>query len=762
MDGEELVDDNKVRAILAHLPHFTALIGRDRRYRWSNRIDPPLTPEQLLAMRVDDTVSEASYDALVGAIEKAFESGVAQTVEALGHGWGERGAYYETTVAPLPNADGVIDEVVLISNNVTDRVQALEELKASEERFRVVVEAFPETILIVDETLSVRYANHVGDLEDDEEAKARLAHVLTSSILDLTAPADREKAEASIRATLETGQPTSYTARGVPDDGEHLFRADVGPFVDDVDGKRQAIIVVRDETERLVAERRMQLAEERLNFITRTGQIDLWEYDRADDQTTTTRDDVGSPAALTELMGPLSAESQQALRGALGALQGDTDRFTLELSTDEGPHATTWLTKAAIVERDEAGDWTKLRGTSVDITASRKVHEEQLALREQLKQSQKLEAIGQLAGGVAHDFNNLLQVIIGHLTLALDDQEAGSAAALELEAAQSAASKAAQLTRQLLTYARKQPHRPEVVSLASVVASHLSMLERILPESVHVRSPASTVQVSIEADPGQIGQVLMNLCVNARDAMPDGGILTIEAERVHLGADDHGVGASGAGPYVVLRVLDTGTGLSPEALERAEEPFFTTKRTGEGSGLGLSVVAGIVSQHGGSLHLRNREPHGATVEVFLPVVDKAPTLQVRRADAKASAKAEISHRVLLAEDEEMVRNVLVRTLGRAGFDVLVATNGPEAVAIGRSADPPIDIAVIDAVMPGMSGREVCEALLKGNPSLPVVFASGYSDSVLGSAFLEEHEIELIPKPFEGRVLVEAMKRALER
>jgi two-component system cell cycle sensor histidine kinase/response regulator CckA len=664
-------------------------------------------------------------------------------------------------------ADAIdVDEearAILAHDDVTDRVKALiEELKASEERFRALVEGFPETVLIVTDALEVTYINNVGGLPEDD-AHTRMQQIRGAQVRDITRPDDVDAAEAAIREAFETGRTTSYTARGISLWGDAVLHAKVAPLPGG-GAPRRAIIVVRDETERHVAEGRMRLAEERLNFITGSGQVELWEVDRSADVAGGRRVDGETTPSLEDAMGPLDEASREKVRRALQHLDhSGEERFSIELEiADPDAGRGTLLTTGAVVRRDDDGQWTLLRGTSVDITEHKRAHAEQLALREQLQQAQKLEAIGQLAGGVAHDFNNLLQVILGHLTLALDDQAPGSPAAMELEAAQGAANKAAQLTRQLLTYARKQPHRPEVVSLAAVISSNLSMLERILPESVHIQWPASKVDVNIEADAGQLGQVLMNLCVNARDAMPDGGVLTIDAEVVELDSAHPQAGAAGAGRYVVLRVLDTGKGLSDDVIERGAEPFFTTKRPGEGSGLGLSVVAGIVQQHGGTLRLSNREGQGARVEVTLPVVDASPTIKPAAGQGRSLTPTDEGRRVLLAEDEEMVRNVLVRTLGRAGFEVLVATNGPEAVAIGRAADPPIDIAVIDAVMPGLSGREVCEALLKTNPALPVVIASGYSDSVFGPAFLEEHEIELIPKPFEGRVLVEAMRRALDR
>jgi two-component system cell cycle sensor histidine kinase/response regulator CckA len=386
---------------------------------------------------------------------------------------------------------------------------------------------------------------------------------------------------------------------------------------------------------------------------------------------------------------------------------------------------------------------------------------EERSLEEQFRQAQKMEAVGQLAGGVAHDFNNLLTVISSYSEMLLDARPANDSDRADLEEIKHAASRAAGLTRQLLAFSRKQVMQPRVLDLNSEVIGGLEkMLRRLIGEDIELMTTLDKDLDLVRADPGQLEQVIVNLAVNARDAMPNGGRLVIETANAELGNEDAGrhFGAK-PGHYVMLAVSDTGTGMSRETMSRMFEPFFTTKEQGKGTGLGLATVHGIVKQSGGDIWVYSEPGEGTTFKVYLPRVDETV------AEAMVVSPKRYEHgggeTILLVEDEDALRSLARKILVSRGYTVLEARHGQEALSLCEGPEPAIDIVLTDAVMPGMSGRALAERLAALRPSARVLLMSGYTDDDMLRRGILDPRMAFLQKPFTPTALAQKVRETLD-
>ena len=359
--------------------------------------------------------------------------------------------------------------------------------------------------------------------------------------------------------------------------------------------------------------------------------------------------------------------------------------------------------------------------------------------------------------GNRHDFNNLLAVILNYALFVreeLDDQDAARA---DLDQIEAAAVRASELTRQLLAFARREVLKPQVLDLNLVITEIEQLLRRTIGEQVELVISLSPEAWLVEADPGKLEQVLVNLSVNARDAMPEGGTITIDTANVEIDAgypESHPDLA--AGSYVRLRVSDTGIGMESSVLEHVFEPFFTTKPQGEGTGLGLPMVFGIVTQAGGDIQLYSEPGIGTTCLVLLPTTTRPRTLAPTPDKPRALRGTET---VLVVEDEEALREVTRRILSRNGYTVLTSADGPDAVALVRSHAGPIDLLLTDVIMPNMPGKEVAQTIQEVLPGLPVLYMSGYAQPVLGSIL--DEDMALLEKPFSEKLLLAKVRGAIE-
>jgi two-component system, cell cycle sensor histidine kinase and response regulator CckA len=385
---------------------------------------------------------------------------------------------------------------------------------------------------------------------------------------------------------------------------------------------------------------------------------------------------------------------------------------------------------------------------------------ERKQLEQQLRQSQKMEAIGQLAGGVAHDFNNLLSVIIGYSEIVLDNKNLDTKTRTQCEEIKKAGDRAALLTRQLLAFSRQQVLAPKVLNLNNVVIEIEKMLRRLIGEDVELRTNLDRALGSVKADRGQIEQVIMNLVVNSRDAMPDGGKLTIETSNADVDNTDiyHRLPFR-PGPYVLLTVTDTGVGMDEDTKSRIFEPFFTTKGIGKGTGLGLSTVYGVVNQSGGHICVYSELGRWTVFKIYLPRVDEAA-----KPSRPIEPKPEVlpaTETVLLVEDEELVRTLTCSILEEAGYSVIEASNGALAIEIAQRHVGTIHLLLTDVVMPGMNGRVLAQKMAAVRPKMKVLYVSGYTGGSSVQGDLLDVGANLLPKPFSRSTLLRKLRETLD-
>lgn len=415
-----------------------------------------------------------------------------------------------------------------------------------------------------------------------------------------------------------------------------------------------------------------------------------------------------------------------------------------------------WIIDVGRTFYDADGTAVRAAGVSMDITAQRN-------LEEQFHQAQKMESIGNLAGGIAHDFNNLLTAILGYSNVLLDDDESGTlprdVARSFVEEIQKAGERAASLTSQLLAFSRRQIIQPTVLDINAVIGGLDRMLQRLIGEDIELRTHLSETLCPTRADAGQIEQVIMNLVVNARDAMPTGGKITIETDNLELDeAYSRQHIAVAPGGYVMLAVSDTGTGMSPEVQARIFEPFFTTKPKGRGTGLGLATIYGIVKQNAGDIGVESEPGKGTTFKVYLPRVDDVPVAVQQKATTVPRGRGES---VLLVEDDHRVRKLARELLLRNGYEVIEGADAEDALRIAAAFPKPIDLLLTDVVMPGMSGRVLAQRLAGDNPRLRVLYMSGYTDDAIVNHGVLTPDIAFLQKPFTPATFARAIRDVLD-
>jgi len=471
----------------------------------------------------------------------------------------------------------------------------------------------------------------------------------------------------------------------------------------------------------------------------------------------TTRQALEKPGAFWDVV-----YEDEALRGEL------RERVQADLASGD-PERMHWsdipITRKGLVVAYVSVHWVRMPDTDRmisivrDVTARRQAELERARMEEQFLAAQKMEAVGRLAGGVAHDFNNLLSVIMSYARFALDDLKESDPVQEDLHEISRAGERAAALTRQLLAFSRKQVLQPVVLSLNTVVKGLEKMLLRLLGEDVAWRAYLADDLALVLADPGQLEQVLMNLVINARDAMPQGGLITVETANTILDAD-HPALPFGLAPgrYVMLSVADTGVGMDEELREHIFEPFFTTKEKGKGTGLGLSTVYGIIQQSGGMVLVDSTLGSGTVFRIYLPAVEGARSDERRNLRTLPVSGHEV---VLVVEDDSAVRRLSERILRAAGFRVLSAASGGDALVVCEQEGDRIDLMLADVVMPRMSGPELARRVKAQWPHIKVLFMSGYTDDALGQHGVLGPEVAFISKPFTPVMLASKVRGVLD-
>jgi PAS domain S-box-containing protein len=642
--------------------------------------------------------------------------------------------------------------------DITERKRAAEGLRESEARNRAILESALDCIVTMD---------HAGLVVDWNPAAERTfgfmrADAIGKEMADLIIPTRfREQHRRGLAHYLTSGQGPVLGKRlelsAVRSDGSE-FPVELAINRIESEGLPMFTGYIRDITERKRAEQELSQSEERYRDLVENAHDIIYTHDLQGNYTSINKAGeliTGYPrqeALALNLTNTVAPEHQDRAREMLRRkLAGEkVTAYEMEIIAKDG-HRITVEANTKLVYHD--GVPVGVQGIARDVT-------ERKQLEEQLRQSQKMDAIGQLAGGVAHDFNNLLTAINGYSSLALQRIDDNHPLRGYLEEIKKAGDRAANLTRQLLAFGRKQILQPLPINLNDVVTDMNKMLRRLIGEDIQLTAKLDLALARIKADPGQIEQVLVNLVVNARDAMPQGGNLTIETATVELDheyADRH-VGVL-PGQYVMLAVSDTGTGMDEATKARIFDPFFTTKEKGKGTGLGLSTVYGIVKQSGGSLWVYSEPGHGTTFKVYLPQLATAP--QTTEAKPIEPAPAGGSETVLLVEDEDVVRGLAKKILEQSGYKVLAAARGEEAIRLGMECPETIHLLLTDVVMPETSGKEVADRLRELLPGLRVVFMSGYTDEAIVHHGVLDSNVEFIQKPFTPNALVRKVREVLD-
>jgi len=576
-----------------------------------------------------------------------------------------------------------------------------------------------------------------------------------SSVLFTPEDRAREEPERELRTAAEEGR-ASDDRWLVRKDGSRFWATGITARISDRAGSLVGFSkVFRDLTEEKAAQDRLRESEDRLRVAMQAARIGIWRWHLPSNSQ---RVD-GSMARMLGLGDGEVIESYEKFRehihpedrervdAAFGSAAENGGDMHVEFRVVWPDGSIRWLSDHGEVVRDAAGVPEYLTGAAVDVT-ERKTAEERLI------QAQRMDAVGRLAGGVAHEINNMLTVILGFSNLLLDTLE-DPARAADVRQMHRAASRAATITHQLLAFSRRQQLRPEVLDPTQLVRTAENMLRRVLGEDKVVVLDLATDVARVRADPGQLEQVLLNLTLNARDAMPPGGTFSIGVRNVTLPSRDAGSGSEDAllpGSYVQITVTDNGHGMDAATRARVFEPFFTTKPVGQGSGLGLATVFGIVRQSGGSVRLRSNPGEGTTFEIYLPQVlaDAVPadtTRETSRDDEPGSGT------VLVVEDEALVRGFTCRALEARGYRCLKAANGADALDLIRERGDSIDVVVTDVVMPELGGGTLARRLAHLRPGLPVLFTSAYAREEVVRRGLISANAPFLQKPFTPQALV---------
>ncbi len=602
---------------------------------------------------------------------------------------------------------------------------------------RKITEYSPDVILVLDLEYRIQFVNWTLEGISPER-------VIGTEIFAFVSADQHAEMRTCFERVLATGQPGSFPSLLLAPSGQPIeWESRVGPMVED--GKAMGLAVfARDVTERNKQVRELD------RFFELS--VDLF----------CVTDQAGRFRRVSASFSSVLGHPRQKLLGeSLSAFAHPDDRARVESSLSR------MLESGAVIQfetrfRHESGAYHLLAwnvrpdvegglvfGAARDITLERN-------LERQLRESQKMEAVGQLAGGLAHDFNNLMMAVLANVEFATEESRDRPEVSDYLSQIAEAATKAAALTKQLLSFSRRDAIRRSALDVNELIGGLVSLLRRLIPASIEIDVVAGAMLPKINADPNQLEQVLMNLCINARDAMPHGGRLRIETECELI--DDrfrHSHPWARTGSYGLIRVADSGVGMTKDVSDRIFEPFFSTKVPGLGTGLGLSTVYAIIKQHAGIVHVHSEAGRGTTFEVYIPV---AAQLGDGR-DSGRRAGLSPDETILIAEDEDLVRNVVIQILERGGYRVLSARNGREAVELLRQNLKGVALALLDVVMPELSGPEAFVFLRELRPDLPVIFSSGYTDQARFAHSLPQGSV-LIEKPYRAEALLRNVREAL--
>ena len=588
------------------------------------------------------------------------------------------------------------------------------------------------------------------------------AEMVGQSIFKLI-PEELHPTERVLLERIGRGEVVEFSeTERIRKDGEKIYIAvTVSPIRNTLGQVVGASSIKRDITERKQAAEALARSQERLQLALWAARMGTWQWDVGSNALTWDEGlcqlygvGVGAVALYDQFFQRVHPDDRMFVAASVQNAIENTGTLEHEFRILLPDGRVRWLADHGRVVRDGSGQLLYLTGVSIDITDRRQ-------MEERLRQSQRMDAVGQLAGGIAHEANNMMSVVLGCADYVLQRSDLHPAVRDDVDQIWRAATRTARITQQLLAFSRRQVLQPQVLDLNSTISNLEPILSRTLGETCGLRLHLLSSLGPVRADPGQLEQVLINLTLNARDAMPSGGSLTIETATAMLD-ETYGVKKSlrtlRQGQYAVLIVSDTGHGMDRGTLAQIFEPFFTTKAVGQGTGLGLSTVYGIVKQTGGYIWVYSEPELGTTFRIYLPVATTTPDAESPRPPAPGARPDEV---VLVAEDEEMVRGIMARTLRECGYVVLEAADGPEALRTVQESERPISLIVADVVMPRLGGRELGARLAKIRPDIPILYTSGYTGmDVIRRGLLDEGR-EFLQKPLAPEALARKVRQMLD-
>jgi two-component system cell cycle sensor histidine kinase/response regulator CckA len=749
------------RVVVEYTDELIALVDAEGVYSY---VSPSY--ERVLGHVPADLLGRNAFELLhpddVATVRAAFASGLqrgeAPLTRARVRAGDGRWVVVEGTATLIRDERGAPGLVLSSARDVTGRIVAEEALAAAEQRYRSLVEHLP----------LVTYVDSLDELSSNLYTSPQIEPLLGYPVEQWTSdpglfvrclhPEDRERVLAEHARSHASGEPLRTEYRLVAKDGRVVWLQDEAVVVRDEEGRPLFLqgylmdITRRKASEQALAERenllqtiietepecvKLVAPDGRLLQMNRAG-LEMIEADSLEQVAGTVVGEVIAPEhrkAFDDLTAHVIAGGRGSLEFEVVGLKGTRRRMETH----------------AVPLHGADGEILGALSITRDVT-------ERTRLEEKLRQSQKMEAVGRLAGGVAHDFNNLLTGIIGYADLLRAGLPPESELQADAEEVRKAADRAAALTRQLLAFSRRQVLQPQILSLNEAVREMERMLRRLIGEDVELVTDTAPDLGAVEADPGQIEQVIANLVVNARDAMPDGGRLVLRTANVGVNGQPRTEPQMRPGAYVLLSVSDTGTGMDTETQSRMFEPFFTTKDVGKGTGLGLATVYGIVKQSGGYIWVTSSPGAGTTFDIFLPRAERPSETEIAARPALLRPGRAGTETVLVVEDERLVRDLIARDLGKRGYAVLTAENGNEALAIVSRRAEPIDLLLTDVVMPELGGPELAARLTAEQPCLKVVYMTGYAErAVVG----ELAPWPLLQKPFNAGALAGAIREVLD-
>lgn len=694
-------------------------------------------------------------------IDKVQQAGVIQGIMSAQTSSGEKRIWEFTNTL---RTEGVAVPIIRgVARDVTEQRRAESALRESEARYRLLFERNPFPMWVYDlETLRFLAVNEAAV---DNYGYSR-QEFLSMTIKDIRPSEDIPAVMKSVRnfsAGIDKAGVWRHRKKN-----DSVIDVEITSHQITFAGRQAKLVLPNDITERRRAENALRKAEEKYRSIFENAVEGIF-------QASSDNRFISANPALLRLLGYRSLEDliehrtdidtqhyvDSNIRRKLEQMLTENEVVTgFECEIYRKDMSKIWTIANIRAIRDENGALVLYEGSIEDISERKRTEEALRASEEQLRQSQKLESIGQLAGGIAHDFNNLLTAIIGYSELSLMRLQKEDPLGRNIGEIKKAGERAAGLTRQLLAFSRKQVLQPKVLNINSVVSDFEKMLQRLIGENIELRTMLAPEIGNVKADPGQIEQVIMNLAINARDAMPGGGKLTIETNNMFL--DESYVERHISvipGFYVMLAVSDTGCGMDEKTLKRIFEPFFTTKGLGEGTGLGLSTVYGIIKQSGGNIWVYSELGSGTTFKVYLPCVDEDAEVYPRTDGTEEDVKG--TETILLAEDEDVVRKFARKVLESYGYQVLEAANGGSALLICERHQEPINLLITDVVMPEMSGSELAERLIQLRPEMKVIYMSGYTDNAVFHHGVLHEGANFIQKPFTPYALAQKVRKILE-